>query len=84
MKQTPLHRAIEAAGSQAAIATIVGVTQQAVSSRAKNGSEVPAKWAVKIEAALGISRHDLCPDIFGPAPAAKRAGPAQPAGRRAA
>lgn len=63
-----LHRAIEIAGSQAALAAKIGVTQAHVSywaCKAKKGVPPEHVWA--IEAATGVSRHELRPDIF-PAP----------------
>lgn len=64
-KLTPLERAIEKAGSQAALAGKIGVSQQAVSVwTKKKGKPVPAEMVVAIEAATGIPRHELRPDIF--------------------
>lgn len=68
-QRTALERAIKEAGGQAALAERIGVTQSLISfwlNSAKRGAapeHVPA-----IEAATGISRHDLRPDVFGPAP----------------
>ncbi len=68
-QRTSLKLAIDKAGGQAALAERIGVTQSLVSfwlNGAKRGAapeHVPA-----IEAATGISRHDLRPDVFGPAP----------------
>ena len=74
--KTPLERAIEAAGSQARVAQIVGKTQQAVSHwlTARKGL-VPADAAIRIERALGIPAAELCPDAF--APLAPQQEPAQ-------
>lgn len=56
------RKSVEAASSE------VGVTT-AMWSRWENGRrKVPAERVLGIEAATGISRHDLRPDIFGPAP----------------
>lgn len=60
-----LTRAIEIAGSQAALAARIGVTQAHVSywsCKAKKG--VPPEHALTIERATGVSRHELRPDIF--------------------
>lgn len=62
--QTALDRAIAAAGSQQKLAAQIGVTQQAVSIWQRSG-RVPAEAAVKVEAATGIPRADIRPDIFG-------------------
>lgn len=41
------------------------LTPQAIS----QWKRVPADRAIDVEAITGISRHDLRPDVFGPAPA---------------
>jgi len=49
------------------VASTIGVTA-AMWSRWENGRrEIPAGRCLEIEALTGISRHDLRPDIFGPA-----------------
>ncbi|MNJ57919.1 hypothetical protein D3C77_535300 [compost metagenome] len=62
MKSTPLERAIHAAGSGKALAELLGVTPMAVSYWKARG--VPAKQALPIEKATGVSRHELRPDIY--------------------
>lgn len=64
---TPLDRAINAAGSQVAIAALCDVTPQAVNQWVKKG-KAPPEHVLTIEAATGVSRHELRPDIFGPSP----------------
>jgi len=59
-----LQRAVEKAGSQAEIARIAGVTQPAVWKWVQSSKRVPAEFVLKIEAATGVSRHDLRPDIY--------------------
>lgn len=77
-----ISRAIAIAGSSqaklAAAITAAGkkCTQQTVSYWVNElDGVVPPEWGPFIEAATGggVTRHDLRPDIFGPAPAAKRA-----------
>jgi DNA-binding transcriptional regulator YdaS (Cro superfamily) len=63
--ETPLDRAIRAAGNQAALALKLGVTQQAISYWRTKGNRVPAEYVVKVETATGIPRGELRPDIFG-------------------
>jgi DNA-binding transcriptional regulator YdaS (Cro superfamily) len=67
---TPLERAIDHCGGQTQLAERIGKSQQLVSywMKAKNG--VPAEYVRDIEAACEgkVTRHDLRPDIFGPAP----------------
>ena len=53
---------------QAGIARLLGVSPQAVSQWVAGSRPVPPRHAMAIEAATGVSRHDLRPDIFGPAP----------------
>jgi len=62
------------------LAQACGVTHQCVS----QWRRVPAHHVLKVEAATGISRHLLRPDIFGPtpegAPSPSRKRAAQPMG----
>lgn len=61
--------AIERFGSaQAGLAKALGVTPQAVSQWVRGSRPIPPRHALAIEAATGVSRHDLRPDVFGPAP----------------
>ncbi|MEQ8034290.1 YdaS family helix-turn-helix protein [Xanthomonas sp. WHRI 6106] len=74
MDMTPLERAVEAAGGQSALARILAtetrvVRQGHVWAWIHRGHSVPAEFVIKIESATGVSRHDLRPDVFGPAPA---------------
>lgn len=62
MKPTPLERAISAAGSGKALASLLGVTPMAVSYWKVRG--VPARQALRIESATGVSRHELRPDLY--------------------
>lgn len=59
-----LHLAIAKAGSQAEIARIAGVSPTAVWKWVQSSKRVPAEFVLKIEAATGVSRHDLRPDIY--------------------
>lgn len=71
MDKQPILQAIQAAGTQASLATAIGIHPTFVSQWAKNRRPVPAKWCIPIEEATGgvVTRYDLRPDIFGPAPA---------------
>lgn len=60
-----LARAKEAAGGPTALGRAIDLTPQAVSL----WKEVPAKHVLAVERITGISRHELRPDIYGPAPA---------------
>lgn len=62
---TALREAIAKAGSQAALADKIGVTQQAVSSWVQAG-RVPPWQAIVIETVVGTPRWRLCPERFTP------------------
>lgn len=53
-------------GSYASIAAICGVTREAV----RNWKRIPPNHCIAIETATGgkVTRYDLRPDVFGPAP----------------
>lgn len=57
-------KAVEIAGGQAPTARIVEVTQGAIWQRLNAKKSAAAEWVLKLEAATGISRHDLRPDIY--------------------
>lgn len=59
-----LKSAVEAAGSQTAFAEICGVSQAAVWKWLNGEKHLPAEHVLKVEAATGISRHDLRPDLY--------------------
>jgi len=63
--------AVEKLGAgQAGIARLLGVTPQAVNQWVSGNRPVPPRHVLAIEAATGVSRHELRPDVFGPAPVA--------------
>lgn len=62
MIESPLNLAIAKAGSGVALARIVGVTPMAVSYWKARG--IPARHVLAVEAATGVSRHDLRPDLY--------------------
>lgn len=57
-----IDRAIKAAGGLGALAKTIGVSPQAVDKWRRKG--VPAERVLAIEAATGVSRHDLRPDVY--------------------
>jgi DNA-binding transcriptional regulator YdaS (Cro superfamily) len=63
MCQNAAVRAAEAAGSQSALARVLGCTPQNVQRWCATG-RIPAERVISIESATGISRHELRPDIY--------------------
>ena len=59
-----LARAIERQGGQSALARLLGVSQQSVSKWVRRAKPLPAEHVLTVEAATGISRHDLRPDLY--------------------
>lgn len=57
---TPTSRAIDLAGGPAALAAKLDITPQAIS----QWKRVPAERVIAVEAASGVSRHDLRPDLY--------------------
>ena len=64
MAHEALVRALEAAGGQAALARAVGVSQPSVWHWVHKSKRVPAEYALAVEGATGVSRHDLRPDLY--------------------
>lgn len=71
MDMTPLDRAIEAAGSQLALAKALGIRSPSISGW-YDRKKIPVERVIAIEKATGVSRHELRPDVFGPAPKQRR------------
>ena len=59
-----LQDAVTRAGSQAALARICEVSTTAVWKWLQSSKRMPAEYVLKTESAVGISRHDLRPDIY--------------------
>lgn len=64
MSTTALERAVALAGGQSALARICGVSQPSVWAWLKNDKPLPAEHVLKVEAATGVSRSDLRPDLY--------------------
>jgi TorA maturation chaperone TorD len=64
MRDAGLCHAIDAAGGVAQLARKIGVAQPSVS----NWSRVPAQRVIAVEAATGVSRQQLRPDLYGELP----------------
>ena len=62
-----VEQAIDTYGGAAALARRLGISRNAISLWRQNG-RVPQSRIDEVERLTGISRHDLRPDIFGPAP----------------
>lgn len=64
-----LDRAVAVLKTQEALAQALGVRSPSISGWKRHGL-VPIDWCEPIELLTGgeVSRHDLRPDIFGPAP----------------
>lgn len=59
-----LEAAIGKLGSQAELARLCGLSPTAVWKWVRGKSPLPAEHVLAVEAATGISRHDLRPDIY--------------------
>ncbi|MCH2486875.1 MAG: helix-turn-helix domain-containing protein [Erythrobacter sp.] len=58
------QRAVERAGGQEKFAIIVGKAQPTISRRLHSNPLLWAEVVLKVEAATGVSRHDLRPDLY--------------------
>jgi TorA maturation chaperone TorD len=61
VRDAGLDRAIDAAGGAAQLARKIGISQPSVS----NWSKVPAQRVIAVEAATGVPRAELRPDLYG-------------------
>lgn len=68
--QTPISKAVDAAGGRQALAGLLGVNPSLISQWLTGHRPVAAHHVIAIEtaAAGAVTRHDLRPDVFGPAP----------------
>ena len=65
MRDEGLDEAIRAAGGIGSLARKIGISQPSVS----NWSRIPAERVLSVEAATGVSREILRPDLYGARPA---------------
>ncbi|WLG37640.1 transcriptional regulator [Pseudomonas rhodesiae] len=63
MEPNAAERAANAAGSQSALARVLGCTPQNVQRWCASG-RVPAERVISVEQATGIPRHELRPDLY--------------------
>lgn len=70
MKQTAMQKAIkraaDRAGGQSALGRLIGVSRAQVWAWIHRDGKCWPHKAIAIEAATGVSRHELRPDVFGP------------------
>jgi len=59
-----LKDAMSEYGTQQAMAEALGVTQPTIWRWLHQSKQLPAEYVLKVEAATGVSRHDLRPDIY--------------------
>ncbi len=59
-----LALAVRRAGSQVALAKILGTRQSTIYTWLNSSGRLPAEMVLRVEAATGVSRHDLRPDIY--------------------
>lgn len=64
--QTGLAKAVRKAGGQAPFGRLIGRRQSTVFQWLFDGKELPAELVRQVEAALGIPRHELRPDLYPP------------------
>ena len=57
--------AVEAAGNQARLAELMCVSREAISRWGRRG-KIPAERVVEVEAATGVPREQLRPDLHRP------------------
>lgn len=72
---TPIERAIYHCGGRQRLAEAAGVSVQAISFWVSGERQISPLYANKIHDATkgAVSRHELRPDVFGPAPESKAA-----------
>ena len=70
--KTATNKAIVLAHGQTALAQHFGIKPQAVQKWQARG-RIPAMRVLGVEALTGVSRHELRPDIYGPAPTGEAA-----------
>ena len=60
----PIEVAIKKAGGQTALAKALEISQARVWNWVNRDPKIPAEMVLRIEAATGVSRHKLRPDIY--------------------
>ncbi|MEG3169220.1 YdaS family helix-turn-helix protein [Sphingomonas sp. LB3N6] len=65
---TPLAESVRKAGSQSAFARLVGRSQSSIYALMRENKPLWAESVLAVEAATGVSKHRLRPDLYGPDP----------------
>ena len=76
MDKNPLQTLVDEVGSYR-LAKMIGVKHPTIHSWLRAG-RIPANRAIAVETITGISRYELRPDVFGPAPDAPDQRAARP------
>lgn len=63
---SPVDRVIEKLGGLTKTATALGIDNPSVIANWRTRGAIPPNKVLDVEAATGISRHELRADIFGP------------------
>ncbi|MDC9825651.1 YdaS family helix-turn-helix protein [Devosia sp. ZB163] len=70
---TDVAKLIDDLGGPSKAASALGINNPSVVMNWRKRGQIPFNRVLAVEALTGISRHDLRPDIFGPAPKKGRA-----------
>ncbi len=62
--ESALRLAVERIGSQGRMSRLCGVKQPSVWKWIERRKSLPAEYVLTVEAATGVSRHELRPDIY--------------------
>lgn len=72
MESNLVEKAVTAAGGIAAVAEHFEIHYQAVQQWVSK-NRIPAERVIEMERLSGVSRHELCPKVFGSVPKRERA-----------
>lgn len=83
-QQSAIVEAVRRAGSQSALARLIGTSQATVWKWLNKGLPITPVLVLAIEAATGVSKHDLRPDLYprdsiSPGPHSSALGDMEPA-----
>jgi DNA-binding transcriptional regulator YdaS (Cro superfamily) len=60
----PLRRIVDEAGSLKRLAEICGCSVANISQLLRRGSDLPPRFVIPVETALGLLRSEIRPDIY--------------------